>query len=193
MLRRLYEWALSFADKPYGVWVMAAISFADSSFLPLVPDVLLAPMVLGRPAKAYYYAIICTLASVAGAVLGYAVGAFLWDTLGQWLIRFYHLESKMEDFRALYAQYGAWVILLKGFTPIPYKLVTIVSGFAGYNFIAFIVLSLLTRGARFLALAWILVRYGEQVRGALDRHLAVIVTALLILLVGGIVVALYLV
>jgi membrane protein DedA with SNARE-associated domain len=85
------------------------------------------------------------------------------------------------------------VILLKGFTPIPYKLVTIVSGFAGYNFIAFIVLSLLTRGARFLALAWILVRYGEQVRGALDRHLAVIVTALLILLVGGIVVALYLV
>jgi len=192
MLRRLYDWALSFADKPYGVWVMAAISFADSSFLPLVPDVLLIPMVLGRPKKAFFYATMCTLASVAGAVLGYFVGAFLWDTVGQWLLKFNHLEGKIEDFRRLYAQYGAWVILIKGFTPIPYKLVTIVSGFAGYNFAAFIALSLLTRGARFFALAWVLVRYGEQVRQTLDRHLTVIVSAFLVVLVGGVVGAVYL-
>ncbi len=192
MLRRLYDWALSFADKPYGIWVMAAISFADSSFLPLVPDVLLAPMVLGRPAKAYTYATVCTLASVAGAVLGYAIGAFLWGTLGHWLIDFYHLESKMEDFRRLYAEWGSAVILLKGFTPIPYKLVTIVSGFAGYNFAAFIILSLITRGARFFLIALLLVRYGEHVRGILDRHLAVIVSAFFIVLIGGIVGAVYL-
>ena len=192
MLRRLYEWALSFAEKPYGVWVMAAISFADSSFLPLVPDVLLAPMVLGKPSRAYYYAAVCTLASVAGAVLGYAIGSLLWDTLGQWLIKFYHLETKMEDFRRLYAEWGSAVILLKGFTPIPYKLVTIVSGFAGYNFLAFMVLSLITRGARFFALSWLLVRYGDHVRGVLDRHLAVIVSVFAVILVGGFVGAVYL-
>ena len=151
MLRRLYEWALSLVEKPYAVWVMAAISFADSSFLPLPPDFLLIPMSIARPKRALHYAIVCTLASVAGAVLGYAIGAFLWDTLGQWLIRIYGLQGKVETFRELYAQWGAWVIVIKGFTPIPYKLVTIVSGFAGYNFTAFVVLSFITRGARFLA------------------------------------------
>jgi membrane protein YqaA with SNARE-associated domain len=192
MLRRLYDWVLSVADKPYAIWAMAAISFADSSFLPIVPDVLLVPMVLARPRRALFYAAICTLASVAGAVVGYAIGAFLWDTLGQWLIKVYGGESKAELFRQLYAQWGAWVIVVKGFTPIPYKLVTIVSGFAGYNFAAFIALSLLTRGARFFLLTWLLARYGEEVRHALERHLTVIVSAFLIVLVGGVVGSIYL-
>jgi membrane protein YqaA with SNARE-associated domain len=192
MLRRLYDWALSFADKPYAVWVMAAISFADSSFLPLVPDVLLVPMVLGKPRKAMYYATVCTLASVAGAVLGYMIGALLWDTLGQWLIKIYGGQQKAETFRQLYAEWGAWVIVVKGFTPIPYKLVTIVSGFAGYNFAAFIGLSLLTRGARFFALAFVLQRYGSPVREVLDRHLSAIASVFLAVVVVGVVASIYL-
>jgi membrane protein YqaA with SNARE-associated domain len=192
MLRRLYEWALSLADKPHAVWVMAAISFADSSFLPLPPDFLLIPMAIAKPKRAFYYAVICTIASVAGAALGYAIGAFLWDTLGQWLIRIYGLEGRVGYFRELYAEWGAWVIVIKGFTPIPYKLVTIVSGFAGYNFAAFMGLSLLTRGARFLVLALLLNRFGDQVRHALDRHLTVLVSAALVVLFGGVLASLYL-
>ena len=192
MLRRLYEWALSLADKPHAVWVMAAISFADSSFLPLPPDFLLIPMAVAKPKRALYYAFVCTIASVLGAVLGYVIGAYLWDTVGQWLIRVYHLESQVVRFRELYAQWGAWVIVIKGFTPIPYKLVTIVSGFAGYNFAAFVGLSLLTRGARFLVLAVLLNRFGDQVRHALDRHLTVLVSGALVLLFGGVLASLYL-
>jgi membrane protein YqaA with SNARE-associated domain len=192
MLRRLYEWALSLADKSHAVWVMAAISFADSSFLPLPPDFLLIPMAIAKPKRALYYALICTLASVAGAVLGYAIGAFLWDTVGQWLIKLYGYENKVEYFRQLYAQWGAWVIVIKGFTPIPYKLVTIVSGFAGYNFAAFIGLSLLTRGARFVLLAVLLNRFGDKVRHALDRHLTVLVSAALVVLFGGVLASVYL-
>src|ERR1700732_4545663 len=114
MLNRLYEWALSLAGKPHAIWAMAAISFADSSFLPLPPDFLLIPMVIARPRRAVFYAIVCTIASVAGAALGYAIGALLWDTLGQWLIKLYGYQDKVEYFRELYAQYGAWVILIKG-------------------------------------------------------------------------------
>ncbi|MBV9740321.1 MAG: DedA family protein [Hyphomicrobiales bacterium] len=191
MLRRLYEWALSLVEKPHAIWVMAAISFADSSFLPLPPDFLLIPMSVARPKRALTYAIVCTIASVAGAVLGYAIGAFLWDTLGQWIIKIYGLQGKVGTFRELYAQWGAWVIIIKGFTPIPYKLVTIVSGFAGYNFTAFILLSLITRGARFLAIAVVLNRFGDQVRHALDRHLTMIVSAGLVALFGGVVASLY--
>jgi membrane protein YqaA with SNARE-associated domain len=191
MLRRLYEWALSLVEKPHAIWVMAAISFADSSFLPLPPDFLLIPMSVARPKRALHYAIVCTLASVAGAVLGYAIGAFLWDTLGQWLIRIYGLQGKVETFRELYAQWGAWVIVIKGFTPIPYKLVTIVSGFAGYDFTTFVALSFITRGARFLLIALVLNRFGDQVRHALDQHLTVIVSAGLVALFGGVVASIY--
>jgi membrane protein YqaA with SNARE-associated domain len=192
MLRRLYEWALSLVEKPHAIWVMGAISFADSSFLPLPPDFLLIPMTIAKPKRALTYAIVCTIASVAGAMLGYAIGAFLWDTLGHWLIRIYGLEGKVEAFRQLYAQWGAWVIIIKGFTPIPYKLVTIVSGFAGYNFAAFVALSILTRGARFLMIAMVLSRFGDQVRHVLDRHLTVIVSAGLVALFGGVIASLYL-
>ncbi|MFI5011052.1 MAG: YqaA family protein [Hyphomicrobiales bacterium] len=192
MLRRLYEWALSLADKPHALWVMGAISFADSSFLPLPPDFLLIPMSIARPSRALFYAFVCTIASVAGAALGYVIGAFLWDTVGQWLINLYGYGNKVEYFRQLYAQYGAWVIVIKGFTPIPYKLVTIVSGFAGYDFTAFMALSLLTRGARFFLLAVVLTRFGDKVRHALDRHLSVIVSVTLVILLGGVVASVYL-
>jgi len=192
LLNRLYEWALSLAGKPQATWVMAAISFADSSFLPLPPDFLLVPMVIAKPGRAVFYATVCTIASVLGAALGYAIGHLLWDTVAQWLIKLYGYQDKVEYFRQLYAQYGAWVILIKGFTPIPYKLVTIVSGFAGYDFAAFMGLSLLTRGARFFVLSLLLNRFRDQVHYALDRYLPMILIAALVLLFGGVVASIYL-
>ena len=149
MLRRVYDWCVAAADKPYATWILGIVSFAESSFFPVPPDVMLIPMSLARPDRAWFYAAVCTLTSVAGGVLGYFIGAALYDTVGQWLIQLYGYGDKVEAFRAAYAQYGAWIILLKGLTPIPYKIVTITSGFAGYNFGLFVVLSLITRGMRF--------------------------------------------
>ena len=151
MLRNLYDWCIDAAGKPHAAWILGAVSFMESSFLPVPPDVMLIPMSLARPDQAWRYATICTLASVAGGMLGYFIGAVLYDSVGLWLIRLYGYGDKVEAFREAYAQYGAWIILIKGLTPIPYKIVTIASGFAGYNFGAFVVLSLLTRGVRFFA------------------------------------------
>src|SRR5215211_2291127 len=156
MLRRLYDWCIAAAGKPYAAWIMGTVSFAESSFFPIPPDVMLIPMSLARPDKAYYYATVCTLASVAGGVLGYLIGAVLYDSVGQWLISLYGYGDKVEAFREAYARWGTWIILLKGLTPIPYKIVTITSGFAGYNLILFILLSFVARGIRFYALAFLL-------------------------------------
>ena len=129
MLRRIYDWCIDAAHKPYALWIMGAVSFAESSFFPVPPDVMLIPMSLARPERAWLYASVCTATSVLGGILGYAIGALLYDSVGHWLIQFYGYGDKVEAFRAGYAEYGAWIILLKGLTPIPYKLVTITSGF----------------------------------------------------------------
>jgi membrane protein YqaA with SNARE-associated domain len=171
MLRRLYDWCVNAADKPYAAWILGVVSFCESSFFPILPDVMLIPMALARPQRAWLFATVCTLASVAGGALGYFIGAALYDTLGQWLIQLYGYGDKVETFRAGYAQYGALIILLKGFTPIPYKLVTITSGFAHFNFGLFIVLSLITRGARFYLEAFLLNRYGDRARGMIEKRL----------------------
>ena len=141
MLRRLYDWCLAAADKPYATWLMGIVSFVESSFFPIPPDAMLIPMSLARPDKAYFYATVCTLTSVAGGVLGYFIGAVLYDSLGLWLIQLYGYGDKVEAFRESYAAWGGWIILLKGVTPIPYKIVTIASGFAGYNLLMFVLLS----------------------------------------------------
>jgi membrane protein YqaA with SNARE-associated domain len=171
MLRRLYDWCVDAAGKPYAPWVLGLVSFCESSFFPIIPDVMLIPMALARPDRAWRLASVCTLASVAGGVLGYFIGAVLYDTVGHWLIHLYGYGDKMEAFRAAYAQYGALIILLKGLTPIPYKIVTIASGFAGYNLGLFILFSLITRGARFFIEAFLLNRYGERARGIIEKRL----------------------
>ncbi len=125
MLRRIYDWCIDAADKPYALWILAAVSFAESSFFPVPPDIMLLPMSLAQPKRAWWFAAVCTIASVAGGVLGYAIGALLYDSLGHWLITLYGLTDKVETFRASYAEWGAVIILVKGLTPIPYKLVTI--------------------------------------------------------------------
>ncbi len=128
MLRRLYEWILALAARPSAPYALGAVSFAESSFFPIPPDVMLVPMAVTRPEKAWTYALIATLTSVAGGIAGYAIGALLYDSIGAWLFHLYGLDKGADAFREAYAHYGHWVILLKGLTPIPYKLVTITSG-----------------------------------------------------------------
>ena len=192
LLRRLYDWCLAAAHKPRAMWLMGAVSFAESSFFPVPPDVMLIPMALARPERAYVMAFWCTVTSVAGGVLGYAIGALLYDSIGLWLIQLYGYGDKVEAFREAYAQWGAWIILLKGLTPIPYKIVTITSGFAGYNLGLFILFSVITRGARFFVLAFLLHRYGESARHIIEKRLGLWVLLGAIVLVIGVVAALYL-
>src|SRR6188768_2186277 len=192
LLRRLYDWCLGAAHKPHAMWLMGAVSFAESSFFPVPPDVMLIPMALARPERAYVMAFWCTITSVAGGILGYAIGALLYDSVGLWLIQLYGYGNKVEAFREAYAQWGGWIILLKGLTPIPYKIVTIASGFAGYNLLLFILLSIIARGMRFYLAAFLLHRYGAQARTIIEERLGFWVTAAAVVLVAGIIAALYL-
>ena len=185
MLKRIYDWCIAAADKPYALWIMAAVSFAESSFFPIPPDVMLLPMSLARPQRAWFFAGICTIASVAGGLVGYGIGALLYDSLGQWLMHIYNLTDKVETFRQSYAEWGAVIILLKGLTPIPYKLVTITSGFAGYNIWLFILCSIVARGGRFFVLAVLLNRYGDFIRTELEKRLTTYVVIGAIVLVAG--------
>jgi membrane protein YqaA with SNARE-associated domain len=170
---------------------LAAVSFAESSFFPVPPDVILVPMALANPEKARLYALVCTIASVLGGILGYAIGALLYDTVGHWLISAYGYGQGVEAFREAYAKWGAWIILIKGLTPIPYKIVTIASGFAGYNLLAFIVLSTITRGLRFFIEAELLRIYGEPIRGFIEERLTLVTTGFLAAIVGGFLIAKY--
>ncbi len=192
MLRRLYDWCIAAAGKPHASWIMGVVSFVESSFFPVPPDVMLIPMSLARPDRAYYYATLCTLTSVAGGVLGYFIGAYLYDSVGLWLMQLYGYGDKIEAFRQAYAEWGAWIIVLKGMTPIPYKIVTIASGFAAYPILPFILLSFVARGMRFYALAFLLKRYGPSARKMLEERLGFWVTVGAIVLVAGIIGAMYL-
>ena len=189
MLKRLYDWFIAAADKPSALWIMGAVSFAESSFFPIPPDVMLVPMSLARPQRAWLYAVVCTMTSVAGGILGYAIGAGLYDSVGLWLMHLYGLTDKVEAFRASYAEWGAWIIIGKGLTPIPYKLVTITSGFAGYNLWLFILCSLIARGGRFFIVAVLLNRYGDVIRAEIERRLGFLVAVGATVLVLGFVIA----
>jgi len=192
MLRRVYDWCIASADKPYALWLMGVVSFAESSIFPIPPDTMLIPMSLARPDKAWTYATLCTITSVAGGVLGYVIGAYLYDTVGHWLIQLYGYGDKVEAFREAYARWGTVIILLKGLTPIPYKIVTITSGFAGYNIWLFVVCSFVARGMRFYFTAFVLNRYGARVRTVIEKRLTFWFMLSLGVLVAGIIAALYL-
>jgi membrane protein YqaA with SNARE-associated domain len=185
MFNRFYHWILSLAESEHAPAALAAMAFAESSFFPIPPDVILVPMSLAKPQRAWRYALICTVASVAGGALGYAIGALLYDTLGQWLIHAYGYGDRVAALKETYARWGALVILIKGLTPIPYKLVTIVSGLLGYNFAIFLALSALTRGARFFILAGALNLFGDPLRAALERHFALFMGILAATIIAG--------
>jgi membrane protein YqaA with SNARE-associated domain len=192
-VRRLYDWAIAAAHKPHALWTMGAISFAESSFFPVPPDVMLIPMALARPDRAFVMAAWCTATSVAGGLVGYAIGALLYDSVGAWLIQLYGYGDKVESFRAAYAEWGAWIILLKGLTPIPYKIVTITSGFAGYNLALFVVFSIVARAGRFFFLAFLLHRYGVRARYFIEKRLGLWVLLGAAVVVIGIVIAVYII
>jgi membrane protein YqaA with SNARE-associated domain len=192
MLRRTYDWCIAAADKPHALWLMGLMSFVESSFFPIPPDTMLIPMSLARPERAWSFATLCTVTSVAGGVLGYAIGALLYDTVGHWLIALYGYGDKVDAFRQAYATWGTWIILVKGITPIPYKIVTITSGFAGYNLGLFIAFSFVARGMRFYLTAFLLNRYGVRAREIIEERLTLWFTLSIIVLLVGIIAAVYL-
>ena len=164
---------------------MAVVSFAESSFFPIPPDVVLVPVVLANRDRAYTIAGICTIASVLGGMLGYLIGYALLETVGQLLIRLYGMGDGITQFQHTFEAYGAWIILAKGLTPIPFKLITIASGIAQFSFGLFLVTALITRAFRFYLIAFLLKRYGEPVQAFIERRLTLIGWAVLIALFGG--------
>ena len=188
----MYRWAMRTAQHPQALKWLGVISFAESSFFPIPPDVVLAPMVLARRHQAFLIATICTVTSVAGGVFGWTIGYFLYDTLGAWLIRLYGLKQSADAYQAWYAEWGAWVILIKGLTPIPYKLVTIASGLAKFDIWIFIAASIVTRGLRFYLIAALLWKFGPPIQGFIEKRLNLVGWVFLIALVGGFVVVKYL-
>lgn len=182
---RFYRWTIGLAQSRHAPLALGAIAFAESSFFPIPPDALLIPMSIAKPRSAWAYALICTIGSVLGAMLGYAIGALLYDTAGHWLIQLYGYGDKIATMRAFYAKWGALAILIKGLTPIPFKLVTIVSGLMGYNFSLFVVLAAITRGARFFIVAVLMRFYGAQINALLERWFGWFLGLLVVAVIGG--------
>lgn len=191
-LRVPYDWMMRNAAGRHARVLLAALTFAEASVFPIPTDIMLIPMVVADRGRAWFLAFWCTLWSVLGGAAGYAIGAFLYDSLGQWLIQVYHLGSDMHAFEAWYAQYGAAVILIKGFTPIPYKLVTITSGFAHYSFWLFMVMSAITRGGRYFLIAGLLYWKGEEARRFIEKRLEASLLVFLLVVVLGVVAVKYL-
>jgi membrane protein YqaA with SNARE-associated domain len=185
MLRRLYDRTLALSASPYAPLWLAVIAFAEASCFPIPPDVLLIPMVLARPRRAWWLATVCTAASVLGGALGYYIGYALFNQIARGLIEFYHYGPAFDAFQANFAKYGLWVILVKGLTPIPYKIVTIASGAAGFSFPLFMLASLITRGARFFLLAALLRAFGEPIRDFIERRLTLVTSLVAAGVVGG--------
>lgn len=192
-LRRLYDWTLDLAAKKNAAWALSVVSFIESSVFPIPPDVLLIPMVLSNRAKAWWYAFLCTLASVLGALLGYAIGALLFEAVAQPILSFYGYADKFDEFAERYNEWGVWVVLMAGLTPFPYKVITIASGATGLGLPVFIIASIVARGIRFFAVAGLIYVFGPPVRAFVEKRLGLVFAVSLAVLVGGFVVARYLV
>ncbi|MCH8182205.1 MAG: DedA family protein [Proteobacteria bacterium] len=188
MLKRLYDWTLALAARRHALWALAGVSFAESSFFPLPPDILLIPMVIANRARAWLIAGVCTVASVAGGVFGYAIGFFLFETVGRRVVEFYGYGEKFETFQGWYNEYGLLIVFAAGLTPLPYKVFTIASGVTGLGFVTFLVGSVVSRGARFYIEAALLWWLGEPIRRFLERNLQWATAGFVVLLVGGFVV-----
>lgn len=192
MLQRLYARTLDIAAGPNAIWALLAVSFAESSFFPIPPDILLIPMILARPREAFRLAALCTLASVTGGLLGYAIGYFLFDAIGRPILEYNHAMASYEALKAGFARWGVWIIILKGMTPIPYKLITIASGVAQFDLFSFIGASIISRSLRFFLLAALLWWFGDAAREFIERRLMLVTTLFAVALVGGFVALRYL-
>jgi membrane protein YqaA with SNARE-associated domain len=185
MLKRVYDWTMEKAASKNATGWLAGVSFAESSFFPLPPDLLLVPMVIANRQAAWRLAAICTLASVVGGLFGYAIGYFLYETVGRWVIDFYHLTDKFEAMRQTFLEYGAEILIIKGMTPIPYKLLTITAGVAQLNLWVFVGASIISRSMRFFLVAALLYFFGEPVRAFIEKRLTLVTSAVAVALIGG--------
>jgi membrane protein YqaA with SNARE-associated domain len=185
MLRRFYDKVIALSERPAAPFWLFGIAFAEASFFPVPPDALLIPMALARPQRAFWFALICTSGSVLGGALGYAIGFFVFTRLAQPIVDFYHYQAAFAAFQQKFAQYGVWVILIKGLTPIPYKIVTIAAGAASFNFPLFMTASVITRGGRFFLLALLLRLFGDKVRHFIEKRLGLVTSLVAAGIVGG--------
>lgn len=192
VIRKVYDWMMRHATGPHAWWTLGGLTFAEASVFPIPTDIMLIPMALADRKRAFLLGAWCTLCSVLGGALGYAIGAFLYDSLGSWLISIYQMGDDLVQFQQWYAEYGAWIIVIKGFTPIPYKLVTIASGFAHYSFWLFMLLSVITRGGRFMLLAGLIYWKGEVAREFIEKRLEATLIGFLIFVGAGFVAVKYL-
>ena len=193
MMRRLYNWMMQAAGDERAPWALAIVSFIESSFFPIPPDVMLIPMVLSRRQEAWWYATVATVASVFGGLLGYAIGYYFYDAVGLPILKFYGREHALDAFIEFVHTYGVPAVIIKGATPIPFKVVTIAAGVAKMDLPAFIGASIIARAMRFYLVAGLLYFFGEPIREFIERRLMLVTTVFVVVLVGGFVAIRYLV
>lgn len=184
-VRSLYNWALRQAEQDYAPWLLFTLAMIEPCLLPIPPDTLLIPMSIARRDKAIRFATICTIGSVIGGLLGYGIGAVAMATVGQWIVDTYHLQGAFELFRNGFQKWGAWIILAKGFTPLPFILVAVASGLTHLPLHVFILSATVTRGARFFLEAFLIRRFGEPMRLFIEKYLTLIAMSVLLLIVAG--------
>ena len=185
-LKRTYNWTLEKAQHKNAKWYLSLISFAESSFFPIPPDILLIPMALASKAKALFYAFMCTLFSVLGGILGYAIGYFFYNSVGIYIVELYHLENSFNIFEDYYKEFGILIVLGAGITPFPYKFITIASGVFGLNIFLFIIVSIIGRGLRFYLIAILLYFFGEKIKLIIDKYFNILTIVFFILLIGSV-------
>jgi len=185
MLRALYDWTIRMADHPRALWVLAAVSFAESSVFPIPPDVLMIPMILARPSRAWLVAAVALVASVLGGIAGYAIGAFAYESLGRPILAALGKDAAMEAFNTRFNDFGFWAVLTAGVTPFPYKVITIMSGWTGMPLVTFVATSLLARALRFFLVAALLWKFGAPIRDFVERRLGLLTILFVVLLFGG--------
>jgi len=191
LVRRIYDWVLSWADSPYGAIALFVLAFAESSFFPVPPDVLLMALALGSRKRSFHFAAICSVASVLGGLLGYAIGAFAFDAIGQPIIDFYGVGDKYVEVGQLYNAHGFWIVFLAGFTPIPYKVITIAGGVFKIALLPFLLASTVGRSSRFFLVAGLIYAFGEPVKSFIDKWFNLLTVVFSLLLVGGFLVVKY--
>ncbi len=192
MLRRLYDWVLSWAKTPYGSWALFLLAFSESSFFPIPPDVLLIALAVAIPKKSYKYALICSFGSVLGGCFGYLIGWKFMVLIGNRIVELYGLTPKVETIEILYNKYDAWAVGIAGFTPIPYKVFTISAGVFQINFLVFIIASFVSRSARFFLVGGLIYTFGSQIQSFIDKYFNILATAFTVLLVTGFIIIKYL-
>jgi membrane protein YqaA with SNARE-associated domain len=193
MIKSLYDWMMLQAGRAKAGTALFWIAFIESSFFPIPPDIMLVPMVLADRSKAWRYATIATIGSVLGGLLGYAIGYFLLESVGQPVLQFYGKWDKFAEFAKTFNDYGVWILIIKGMTPIPYKLLTITAGATKMNVVAFALASVVARAMRFFLVAGLLYWFGEPIRTFIEKRLTLVTTVAVVLLVGGFVAVKYLI